>query len=251
MTLPNVNFLYINLDFRPDRKQSIEAMCRTHGIAATRFKAKTPDESRQLKLGENLANGPHFATPPRKACYNSHYSLISQYTGSDILGVLEDDAVFCSDFSKRFNYALENLPSDWDMFFLNAHFHLFPKYHDKDFDRTEVPHIFKVYGLFCAHAYLINPKSIPKILSSLDMVANDSYAFDYSLILASKMINQYCFVPGMTTQLKSRSDIDTVGTGIRLETKKDTTATFLRECGPHTYTDTLEQFSLDYIYEYL
>ena len=79
---------YINLESRPDRRDSIERSfhrSRLDGWTLSRFEAVDAAQVGQAGI-------PGQATPAEKACFLSHRSLIRQHLMSDgQLMVLEDD----------------------------------------------------------------------------------------------------------------------------------------------------------------
>jgi len=97
-------------------------------------------------------------------------------------------------------------------------------------DFIEVPHF------LCCHSYLINPRSIPKILKLLDKVIDQSRAIDHSFILIQPKLNCFSFTPGMTNQLTNESDTDG---GLRDQTH------FLKILGQHYYINNLSEFDYD------
>ena len=205
--LDNIDFYFINLDKRTDRLSHITNELSKINLNATKFKAIENTHGYNINFGKSFNDG-------QKKCYLSHYSLIKNYdlNSDKILGIFEDDVIFCEDFLDRFKYIEDYFNLDWDIFYLSSFYHLND---DKkrwnqngDFEKTNIKYIHRVYGSFCCHSYLINPKSIPKIIKLLDEVVNESYAIDHALILIQPKLNCYSFTPGMTTQLTNASDTD-------------------------------------------
>lgn len=62
-------------------------------------------------------------------CYQSHLSVIKQSIDDNInsILILEDDAVFCEDFNRSVDTFLNNLPEDWEMFYLGGQHLKMPK----------------------------------------------------------------------------------------------------------------------------
>jgi GR25 family glycosyltransferase involved in LPS biosynthesis len=233
--LNDIDFYFINLDKRTDRLSHITNELLKINLNATKFKAIESVDGYNMNFGSQFSEG-------QKKCYLSHYSLIKNYNlNSDkILGIFEDDVIFCEDFLDRFKYIEDFFDLDWDIFYLSSFYHLNndkKRWHtDGDFEKTGIKYIHRVYGSFCCHSYLINPKSIPKIIKLLDDVVDQSYAIDHALILIQPKLNCYAFTPGMTTQLTNPSDTDG---GIRDQTH------FKEILGEHYYTNKLSEFNYD------
>ncbi len=114
---------------------------------------------------------------------------------------------------------------DWDVFWLGGTYHIKPVWHAKghaklpgctctinrDYEKTEDPHIVQTYGCFSTHAYIVNYRSIEKILKLLKEMMPYSVGIDYSFIMLQPDLKCYAFVPGCVKQYDNRSDI---GNGI-------------------------------------
>ena len=236
----DINWFYINLTDRTDRKIHIESELKRIGISAKRYPAKryeTPDlakhEYPHLDFGCHKVIG-------AIGCSVSHYELIKNYDGDGILGILEDDAVFCDDFSERMEYVKNKFTYDWDIFFLSAYHHKTPYWYPQsphgDYSETDIKHIHRVYASFTTHSYLINPKSKEKILHLMRQEWAKAYAIDHLYILIEPLLNCYSFVPGMTIQLDNLSDIS----GSQTQS-----AFFFDACGEHIFANKLSDFDYD------
>jgi GR25 family glycosyltransferase involved in LPS biosynthesis len=202
----NIEFRYINLDSREDRKEHIEHQLKAVGISAKRFKGVEDVSQLNICWSSNITEG-------QKKCYVSHKNLLEEYkdVSNGILGIFEDDVVFCEDFLQRFEYIEENFNMEWDIFYLSSFYHLNDdrqRWNESgDFSFTNVDHIHRVFGSFCTHSYLVNTNSIKKILSLLDETVSKSIAIDHSYILIQPRLNCFSFTPGMTTQITNYSDV--------------------------------------------
>lgn len=231
----NINFYFINLDWRHDRLLHAQSELKKHNVNANRFRAFDNLTNCEIPFNSTISDG-------QKKCYRSHYSLIKEYdTNSDkILGIFEDDVILCDDFNDRFEYIEKNFDLEWDIFFLSSFYHLNtdPQRWNTggDYELTGIKYIHRVYGSFCGHSYLINPRSIPKIIDLLDSVISQSRAIDHSFILIEPKLNCFSFTPGMANQLTNESNTDG---GI-----KDQNA-FLKIIGPHYYANQLSDFDYD------
>jgi GR25 family glycosyltransferase involved in LPS biosynthesis len=204
--LKNINFKCINLKSREDRREWIDSHLPKFGIKFEYYDALTNNEKhKNLKFASDHK-------PGGIGCTTTHYDLLKNYTGNKILGIFEDDVQLSEDFLERFKYIEDNFDLEWDMFFLSSFYHL---NNDKqrwnetgDFEFTNTKYIHRVYGSFCTHAYLVNPKSIEKIISLMENNVSKSHAIDHLYILIQPQLNCFSFTPGMATQILGKSDID-------------------------------------------
>lgn len=236
----DINWFYINLDNRLDRRAHIECELKKIGITAKRYPAKMYETTSDLaKYCQHLDFSNHKLLG-NIGCSISHYELIEKYNGEGILGILEDDAVFCDDFNERMAYIKNEFTYDWDIFFLSAYFHKVPYWYPQsshgDYSPTDTKHIHRVYASFTTHSYLINPKSKEKILRLMRQELGKAYAIDHLYILIEPMLNCYSFVPGMTIQLDNLSDIS----GSQTQS-----AFFFDACGEHIFANKLSDFDYD------
>jgi GR25 family glycosyltransferase involved in LPS biosynthesis len=159
------------------------------------------------------------------------------------LGILEDDVIFCDDWDERLEYIENNFNLDWDIFYFTSFFHLNhdPKrWKNVEFEFTDIKYITKVYSSFCTHAYLINPKSIPKILDLCQRYQNEAFAIDHLYLLIQPELNCYSFTPGMATQRPGNNDIDLI--------YKDQSV-FKQIVGDHYYCNKLSDFDYEIFYK--
>lgn len=224
-----IDWYYINLSHRMDRQQHIESELNRVGITASRFNALTPS---------HRVNYPQFYFPPRYliggiGCFFSHYELIKNYTGSNILGILEDDIIFCDDYQERIELVYDFLDNnDWDIFYISAYFKKDRGYFwTKDYEEIGNEHIVQVFGSFHVHSYLVNPKSRERIVNLMELNLANSYAIDHLMILLQPQLKCYSFVPGMTRQIPSQSD----NTG----SHSDNHDYYVRICGDHIFKQRL------------
>ena len=232
--LSNINFKCVNLKNRADRREWIDSHLPNFGIKYQYYDAlKNSEKYKHLKF-------PSEYKPGGIGCTTTHYDILKNYSGNKILGIFEDDVQLSEDFLERFKYIEDNFNLEWDMFFLSSFYHL---NNDKlrwnpsgDFEFTDIKYIHKVYGSFCTHAYLVNPKSIDKIITLMEENLDKSYAIDHLYILIQPQLNCFSFTPGMATQIVSTSDID--------NKVKDQTE-FERIVGKHYFVNKLEDFNYD------
>ena len=246
---------YINLDHRVDRRLQIEAELQRAGIIAERVRGILPEECdyeyekiKRMVTGNTQGVG-------ALGCHLSHVKAIENaYTSGKSALIFEDDAVFSSDIIKRLDYIQNFLDNnEWDVFWLSASVHTNPHiWHasdssghthremqnchcklNRDAERTHDPRIFKTYGCFSNVGYIVNYKSIPKILKLLNDHLHESRAIDWLFIRLEPILNTFCFVPGMVTQRHSFSDI----------TNRHASWDIFHELiGPHFFKDNMEDF---------
>jgi GR25 family glycosyltransferase involved in LPS biosynthesis len=241
ISLKNIDFNYINNKSRTDRLEHIKNELSKFDIKANRFEAITnPDEHNVFFYTTNHPHQASHWTKGQKGCYLSHKFLLENHKTDNILGILEDDVTFCEDFIERMKYVEDNFNLDWDIFFLSSFYHLNSdknRWHPNgDYELTDIKYIHRTYGSFTTHSYLVNPKSINKILDKMDEFFKYSYAIDHLYILIQPHLNVYAFTPGMTNQILSYSDI--------LSGIKDQTM-FKNICGEHYFSNKLSDFNYD------
>lgn len=232
--LKNIDFKCISLKDRSDRREWVDSHLPKFGINYKYHDAlKNNENYKYLKFSPNYKSG-------GIGCTTTHYDLLKNYSGTKILGVFEDDVQLSEDFLDRFKYIEENFNLEWDMFFLSSFYHLNDdksRWHNTgDFEFTNIKYIHRVYGSFCTHSYLVNPKSIDKILSLMEENMSKSHAIDHLYILIQPQLNCYSFTPGMATQIISTSDIDH---------KVKDQSEFEKIVGRHYFANKLEDFNYD------
>ena len=236
--LNDIDFKCISLKKRNDRRDWINSHLPKFNIKYEFFDAITDNNEYNVNFPKKYNKG-------QIGCFLSHYKLLKTHNSNKILGIFEDDVELCDDFLDRFKYIEDNFNLDWDMFFLSSYYHL-NDHKDRwnksgDFELTDTKYIHRVYGAFTTHSYLVNPKSINKILKLIDENINDTYAIDhvYCAKIESKL-NCYSFTPGMANQRVSYSDVDGAS--------KDPNE-FKSIIGEHYYANNLKDFDYDKYFE--
>ena len=174
----------INLDRRSDRMDKLGAQLNELGITYERFSA---------------IDAQILGIEPMVAGTMSHVMVMKKYAGQRIL-ILEDDALFCEDFNEKFAEVMQELPNDWDIFYLGA---LLPK------DTGEVRDIgnkywFKQIMSTASHAYCIKPAIMNDIAYRLDSY---KWYIDIGLRLENERYNCLIAQPNLVTQFPSYSDL--------------------------------------------
>jgi len=118
------------------------------------------------------------------------------------LVVFENDVLFYKDFNKIIDSALQDLPEDWDVFYLGA------TYSEKNSVMIKVgEYLYNLRGSFLtAHSYAINRKAMKRIIDRFYGLLNESkslYCIDQFLghfIASDDKYNVYGVVPKLTDQ---------------------------------------------------
>jgi len=217
---------FVNLNHRNDRLDHMSEQLSRIGLPAERERGMLPDEFihnpnfDKFKLKGMIKRGTLGAI-------GCHYSQVSIMEKALILNkhawVMEDDLIFCGDFEKRIEYIDKwTSENEWDVFWLGASVHSPAYWHkkghdielpqcdctlEKDLEPTDDLRIIKTYGAFCTFAYIVNTKSLDKILSLLDEKVHLSMGIDWLFILIQRHLNCFSFVPGCIRQMDGQSDI--------------------------------------------
>lgn len=241
---PDIDWYVINLAHRKDRLKHICSELTKVDIQATRFDAYRKEDYHGPPEAVAMMQG----TPNTIGNWLSHTGVIAKGVRTNrIIGLLEDDALLCSDFWDRLLYIREHFDKPWDIFFLGATVHVdespwhgpegeHPTPLGRDAEMTDIRHIMRVYGAFSNQGYLINGSSAERILEMMQERMPYSRGSDHALIQIQPELQCYCFVPGLVFQIDGQSDI---GQGV---TKF---SSFLETLGPYVWTDTLSDFDYD------
>jgi len=214
---------FVNLDHRQDRLERMKAELDKYGIQAERLRGMYPQEytgdKGEVAKMENRTKG----------AIGCHYSQVKVMQNALEQGksafVMEDDLVFASDVIKRLDYAQEFLNNnDWDVFWLGGTYHLNPpQWHNAGHTNSELPNcdcslnrdvectsdkrIVRTYGCWGTYAYIVNHKSIEKILDLFEKNIHESIGIDWLFIKLQPQLKCFAFVPGMVKQYDNQSDI--------------------------------------------
>jgi len=248
---------FINLDHRKDRLQHMTEQLSRIGLNAERTRGLLPSE---VNEPESKLFVMQKRTPGAIGC---HYSQVSVMRVAHKLGksalVMEDDLVFCDDFNERIEIAQSFLNTrEWDIFWLGGTYHVPAEWHKLvngkhihpdlqmcecklgvDNEQTDNKHIRRTYGIWSTYAYIVNYKSIPKILELLDMNVYRSMGIDWLFILLQPQLNTFAFAPGMVKQYDNLSDIGINGNGSPAITKFSASANL----GAHWFQERMIDFN--------
>lgn len=131
-------------------------------------------------------------------CAMSHkrvHELIMANDHKKVL-ILEDDCEFFDGFEEKFTSALEDLPSNWDMFYLGGNLWVPPVRLKND--------IHKIVKCYATHAYAVTQDFVKNFYHLIDFnsIIDNQYAELHS------MMNAYVIHPSICGQFASYSDVE-------------------------------------------
>jgi len=217
---------FVNLPHRTDRLTHMEGQLATLGIEANRLRGMYPQE---YTGPEHLVKKMRLRTPGAIGCHLSQVRIMKEALAFDRHAwVMEDDLIFCSDFHERLNHIENWIEAKgweaWDVFWLGSSFHVNPPWwHRKghrereledctcelhrDAETTDDQRIMRTYGAFCTFAYIVNKRSIAKILGMFEQHLHTSIGIDWLFIKLQPQLKCFSFVPGLVRQMDNISDI--------------------------------------------
>lgn len=244
--IKNSHIAFINLAHRNDRRNHMDNELVRIGLEAHRFNAIPWQDITPSPETEVMRR----RTPGAIGCHFSQVAVMEQALelGKNAL-VMEDDIIFCSDFMKRIEYIGNWCDShEWDVIWLGASFHVDPPYWHRigksgmppdcsaqlgyDVLPTDDPRMVKTFGAYVTFAYIVNHKSIQKILDLFDQHLHTSIGIDWLFIKLQPQLNCFSFVPGCVMQMDNMSDI---GTGMTVWSGQ-------LNNGPYVFKDKMEDF---------
>ena len=182
----------INLDNDTDRLEKFDKQMKSNNISYTRFPAILGAKVGYSEYLTEFCN--MFCTPGVKGCALSHVGIwedMLQNRYENVL-VFEDDAYLSENFEKIFREGWDQLPNDYDLFYLGCH----ARCENSDLSSRvlnvlddSVPekmttHIKKVRGSIGTHGYIISSKCA-KVL--VDTAVNTH--IDYQMTQWAKNMN--------------------------------------------------------------
>jgi GR25 family glycosyltransferase involved in LPS biosynthesis len=191
----------INLKIRPDRLQSFFSFLPEKLGEVEVYPAVHGDSCRHPSWW-NAGSGAW-------GCYRSHISLLEHCMSNDIQSymVFEDDSVFTPGFDDKFKLFIDNLPPDWDMFYLGGSL-----LHTNDHPPAKVnEHVYIPYNVNRTHCFAVNKKGYNYLYEFLLRRFEDrTWHIDHHLgrLHEQKNFNVYCPATWLVGQGESSSNID-------------------------------------------
>lgn len=220
------NIYVINLEFRTDRRERMEAIANFHGLDFEFFPAVSHDDYGIL----NEYPSPLF--PRHKACYVSHYRVYESIVihGYRSSLILEDDVDIELDIERILtNEVYPYLPEDWELLYI-GNCDTGPTLNDSSTtERKYNLHASKLST--CTHAYALSLSGAQKLLTHLVNIdlPIDLYLMD---IIEAGNITSYTLEPSAIVQWKSDDNPSDVSPGHFQWTTPLRNST-LHSCGYH------------------
>lgn len=173
---------YINLDRRPDRNEHCLSQLERAGITATR---------------ETAIDAKIVGISGKEACTLSHLNCLKQ--GERNVFIFEDDVVI-SKFYHEVEQVLEDLPSDWDLFYLGANHRTDPIYVKGNLYQAVEP--------YCNHAWGVSESYLSKLIEEVEKRKDIVIDVITADLVTSGKAKAYCAYPSLAHQLPNLSDIE-------------------------------------------
>lgn len=185
----------INLKRRPDRLEHITKECKKHDIEMVLVEAS--DGKVDFPEHKGIMQG-------AMGCYTSHIKALKLIKESgDHAFILEDDCVFIDNFWEEHSKRIEELPDDWDLYFLGGS--LLWDNAIEDYST----HLKRAKNVLCTQSYMVNAYSVDGLIKHLE-----KRAFKVDVLLTDYQKENNCFIsyPELTWQLKGYSDLVNIET---------------------------------------
>lgn len=213
------NVYVINMDKDTERMKTVSNTLNTNNITFERFSAVNGAQLDQSERDKYLTKFCDLMVPNSViGCAISHYKLWQKVVDENLDNVLifEDDIFFIDNYEDVLKPALDQLPTNWDIFYLgctglcdkdkqyknpfNLLFYLF-KNTKQEFhsDNLFVPE----YGL-SAHAYALSNKGCRKLLSIIKRI---NHHIDTMIAMNANKLEIYACHPNIAYQRSDDSNI--------------------------------------------
>lgn len=194
MLLKKVDKIFcVNLERRPDRKSEAQK------------------EFNKINLEVNFVNGVDGHSldingkikPGHIGCVLSHLNLfkhIRDNEDGEIFMITEDDVVFSEDFINRYNSLIDDVPSDWILFYFGGN-------HNKTNIDLILPNIHRLKKTYTTHCYLVKKSKIDILINEFDKNMFDE---EVDVHLSNVQLEYPCYgiYPSIAWQRDSFSDIE-------------------------------------------
>lgn len=238
---------YVNLDHRTDRLEHMIGELKRIDINAERTRGKLPQE---FDLTDPKYQVQVNRTPGSIGCWAGMVEIAEKALSLNKHAIIfEDDLVFCNDIHDRFRI-IEEFDNEfiWDVIWLGGTVHINPPYwhtgKNPDLQTENLgrdclyighKYLYRSFGSFSTHAWILNKKSIRKVIDMLDSIQHEAMGIDWGHIKISPKLDNYVFLPGCIIQKDNISDI---GHG---ETKFSS----FKSLGAHWFAKNLNEFNHD------
>ncbi len=185
----------VNLDSRPDRWKSAVEEFEKHslqveripGIDGSKMNLDFPPEIKEGAVGCALSQ--FFAIKYAKQLGLNNFLL------------LEDDIQFEDNINNIFDEYVKEVPEDWDMLYLGGQ-----HYHGMNLQQIS-EHVYKCEYTLAAHSVAFKSTVFDRFINNLIDITKPC---DVHYAESHKEINAYVFIPHLTWQRNSYSDIEKV-----------------------------------------
>jgi glycosyl transferase family 25 len=192
----NYRIFCINMEKSKDRWQFIKNNCNQQFIDIQRFPAYNGKKINIPKLiNNNYLKYRNSLEYGQIGCAYSHIKLWEKCLKLPYkyFIILEDDTIIPNKFKEKINCIIENSPKIWDIIYLGGCY-VKGKLVNKQFIKPT-----SLYGKYnlCTHAYIINKKSIPKLLKKMKPI---EYPIDNQLRQYYKDLDVYFYYKNIVKQ---------------------------------------------------
>ncbi len=212
---------YVNLGHRSDRFHHMNAQLDAAGIKAVRTDGVMPHE---IQFDAHKHRVMWERTKGALGCWTAQVNIMKEALRQNKSAVVfEDDCIFCSDIQERISHIekfIDENDPDFDVVWLGGTVHVNPSYWHgernmdsansrlgQDAQVTSDPRMLRTLGAFSTYAYIVNVKSLQKIINSLDAMMHESMGIDWAFIKMQPNLRTYMYVPGCVKQMDNQSDI--------------------------------------------
>lgn len=183
----------INLDSRPDRWEAVQKEFDKHslnvervsGIEGAKMNLDFPSEIKEGAIGCALS---------QLFCMKYAKQL-----GLHTFLLLEDDIEFDENMNELFNQYITEVPPNWDMLYLGGQ-----HFHGMNLEKIS-EHVYKCEYTLSTHSVAFSSKVFDRFIDTLIDITKPC---DVHYAESHKEIDAYVFIPHLTWQSKSYSDVE-------------------------------------------
>jgi len=181
-----LNGFYLNLDYRPDRREKMEKQLSKVNVNFDRFPAI---DGTKIELNKDFKGTITNSETKQYATYLSHYEMIKyakENNWSNLI-ILEDDVTLCDDFDSRLDFFVNILPNDWKIAYLG-----FNEQQDTKLYQVN-EFIFRVDNVLGCFGMIINGNFYEELLSIIERFKQPIDEIIKSYV--QKKYSCYSFIP--------------------------------------------------------